>query len=89
MAEYVERKAVKTLILGLKPHLLTKMHPRRNECLEKPHSGWSCREIFKGNGLGRLSSSDLTNVSQVSFCLNWVIFQEIPTTKIDFRCVRK
>ena len=56
---------------------------------EKAHSGWSCREMFEGSGPRELSSSDLTNVSQVSFCLTWVIFQEIPATKIDFRCVKK
>ena len=36
-----------------------------------------------------LSSSNLTNVSQVSFCLTWVIFQKIPATMIDFRDMRK
>ena len=56
---------------------------------EKAHSGWSCREMFEGSGSRGLSSSDLTNVSQVSFCLTWVIFQEIPAMKIDFRCVKK
>ena len=76
-------------ILGLKLHLLTKIHPRRSKCLERPHSGWSCREMFEGSGPRGLSSSDLTNVSQVNFYLTWVIFQEIPVTKIDFRCVRK
>ena len=77
------------MILGLNPHLLTKMRPRRSKCLEKYHSGWSCGEMFKGNGPRGLSSSDLTNVSQVNFCLTWVIFQEILVTKIDFRSVRK
>ena len=78
-----------TFMLGLKPHLLTRMHPRRRKCLEKPHSGWSCGEMFEGTSPRGLSSSDLTNVGQVSFCLTWVIFQEIPTTRIDFRCVKK
>ena len=76
-------------LLGLKPHLLTKMHPMRSKCLERPHNGWSCKEMFEGRGLRGLSSSNLTNFSQVSFCLTWVIFQEIPAMKIDFRCVRK
>ena len=76
-------------ILGLKLHLLTKIHPRRSKCLERPHSGWSCKEIFEGSSLRGLSSLDLTNVSQLSFCLTWVIFQEILATKIDFRCIRK
>ena len=57
--------------------------------MERPHSGWMCREMFEGNGPKGLSSSDLTNVSQVSFYLTSIIFQEIPTTKIDFKCVRK
>ena len=76
-------------MLGLKPHILTRMHPRRRKCLERLHSGWSCGEMFEGTSLRGLSSSDLTNVGQVSFCLTWVIFQEIPVTKIDFRCVKK
>ena len=76
-------------MLGLKPHLLTRMHPRRIKCLERPYSGWSCREMFENTSPRGLSSSDLTNVDQVSFCLTWVIFQEIPATKIDFRCVKK
>ena len=78
-----------TFILGLKPHLLTKMRSRRRKCLERPHGGWTCREMFEGNGPRGLSSSDLTNVSQVSFGLTWVNFQEIPATKIDFKCARK
>ena len=57
--------------------------------MERLHGGWSCREMFVGSDPRGLSSSDLTNVSQVSFCLTWVIFQEIPTMKIDFRDVRK
>ena len=56
--------------------------------MERPYSGWTCREMFEGNGPRELSSSDLTNVSQVSFGLTWVTFQEIPATKIDFRCAR-
>ena len=55
----------------------------------KAHSGWSCKEMFEGSSSRGLSSSDLTNVNQLSFCLTWVIFQEILATKIDFRCVRK
>ena len=78
-----------TFILGLNPHFLTKMRPRRSKCLERPHSGWSCREMFEGSSLRGLSSSDLTNISQVSLCLTWVTFQEIPATKIDFMCIRK
>ena len=57
--------------------------------MERPHGGWSCREMFVGSDPRGLSSSDLTNVNQVSFCLTWVIFQEILVTKIDFRGVRK
>ena len=57
--------------------------------MERAHSGWSCREMFEGTGLIGLSFSDLTNVSQVSFCLTWVIFEEILVMKIDFRCVKK
>ena len=76
-------------ILGLKLHLLTKIHPRRSKCLERPHSGWSCREMFEGSGPRGLSSLDLTNVGQTNFGLTWVTFQEIPATKIDFRCAKK
>ena len=57
--------------------------------MEMPHSGWTCREMVEGNGPRGLSSSDLTNVSQANFGLTWVTFQEVPTTKIDFRCARK
>ena len=57
--------------------------------MERLHGRWSCREMFVGNDPRGLSSSDLTNVSQVSFCLIWVIFQEIPVTKIDFKGIRK
>ena len=78
-----------TFMVGIKPHLLTRMRPRRIKCLERPHSGWSCREIFEDTSPRGLSSSDLTNVDQVSFFLTWVIFQEIPATKIDFRYVKK
>ena len=70
---------VLTLILDLKPHLPTRIRPRRSKCLE----------MFEGTGSRGLSSSNLTNVSQVSFCLTWVSFQDIPATKIDFRCVKK
>ena len=45
--------------------------------------------MVEGNGPRGLSSSDLTNVSQANFGLTWVTFQEVPTTKIDFRCARK
>ena len=76
-------------MLGLNPHLLTRMYPRRRKCLERPHSRWSCREMFEGTSPRELSSSDLTNDSQVNFGLTWVTFQEIPATKIDFRCTRK
>ena len=85
---YVGAKAL-TFILGLKPPLLTKMRPRRSKCLKRPHGVWSCREMFVGSDPRGLSSLDLTNVSQVSFYLSWVIFQEIPATKIDFMNVRK
>ena len=78
-----------TLILGLKPHLLTRMRPRRRKCLEMPHGGWTCREMFEGTDPKGLSSSDLTNISQVNFCLTWVSFQDIPATMIDFRGVKK
>ena len=57
--------------------------------MKRPHGVWSCREMFVGSDPRGLSSLDLTNVSQVSFYLTWVIFQEIPATKIDFRDVRK
>ena len=76
-------------MLGPKPHLLTRIRPRSRKCLEGPHSMWSCREMFEGTSLRGLSSSDLTNVSQVNFGLTWVTFQEGPVTKIDFRCARK
>ena len=46
-------------------------------------------KMFEGTSSRGSSSSDLTNVSQVNFALTWVTFQEIPATKIDFRCVRK
>ena len=76
-------------MLGPKPHLLIRMRPRSRKCLERPHSIWSCREMFKGTSPRGLSSSDLMNVSQVNFGLTWVTFQEGPTTKIDFKCARK
>ena len=79
----------RTFMLGPKPHLLTRIRPRSRKCLEGPHSMWSCREMFEGTSLRGLSSSDLTNVSQVNFGLTWVTFQEGPVTKIDFRCARK
>ena len=44
--------------------------------------------MFKGTCPRGLSSSDLTNVSQVNFGLTWVTFQEVPATKIDFKCAR-
>ena len=75
-----------TLILGLKPHLLTRMRPKRRKCLERPHSGWTCREMVEDNGSRGLSSSDLMNVSQANFGLTWITFQEVPATKIDFKC---
>ena len=78
-----------TFMLGLKLHLLIRMRPRRRKCLEMPHNRWSCKEMFEGTSPRGLSSLNLTNVSQVSFCLTWVIFQEILATKIDFRCVKK
>ena len=78
-----------TLILGLKPHLLTRMRPRRSKRLERLHRGLPCREMFEGTNSRGLSSSDLTNVSQVSFCSTWVRFQDIPIMTIDFRGVKK
>ena len=54
--------------------------------MEKPHGRWSYREMLEGTSLRGSSSSDLTNISQVNFTLTWVIFQEIPAMKIDFRC---
>ena len=32
-------------MLGLKPHLLTRMHSRRKKCQERPHSRWSQRNV--------------------------------------------
>ena len=76
-------------MLGLKPHLLTRMRLRGRKCLEMPYSRWSRREMFEGTSPRGLSSSDLTNVSQVNFGLTWVTFQEILAMKIDFRCTKK
>ena len=59
----------RTFILGLKPHLLTRMRPRRRKCWERPHSRWSYREMLKDTSPRGSSSSDLTNVSQVNFAL--------------------
>ena len=61
-----------TLILGLKPYLLIRVRPRRSKCLEKPHRGEPRREMFESTGPRGLSSLDLMNISQVSFCLTWV-----------------
>ena len=78
-----------TLILGLKPYLLTRMRLRRSKCLERPHRRFPCREMFEGTDPKGLSSLDLTNISQVNFCLTWVSFQDILATTIDFRGVKK
>ena len=45
--------------------------------------------MFKGISPRGSSSSDLTNVSKVSFVLTRVTFQEAPAVKIDFRCTGK
>ena len=45
--------------------------------------------MFKGIGPRGSSSLELTNVSKVNFVLTWITFQEVPTMKIDFRCIRK
>ena len=78
-----------TFVLGLKPHLLKEMHPRRSKWLERLQSEWSCKERVKGISPRRSFSSDLTNVSQVGIRWTWVTFQEIPAMKINFRCVRR
>ena len=36
---YIWGATAQTLILDLKPHLLTRMRPRRSKCLERPHMG--------------------------------------------------
>ena len=72
-------------MLGLKPHLLARVRPRRKKRLGKPHSSWTNREMFKGISPRGSSSSDLMNVSKVNLVLTWVIFQEAPVVKIDFR----
>ena len=51
-------------MLGLKPQLLTRIRWRRRKRLERPHSKWSNKEMFKGTSPRGLSSSDLTIVSQ-------------------------
>ena len=38
-----------TFILGLKPHLLMGMHPRRSKWREKPQGKWSCKEKVEGS----------------------------------------
>ena len=76
-------------MLGLKPHLLARVRPRRKKRLGKPHSSWMNREMFKGISPRGSSSSDLTNVSKVNFVLTWITFQEAPAMKIDFRCTGK
>ena len=78
-----------TLILGLKPHLLMRMHPRMSKRLGRSQNRWSRQERVEGRGPRGSSSSDLTNISQAGIRLTWVIFQEIPTMKIDFRRVRR
>ena len=76
-------------VLGLKPHLLARVCPRRKKRLGKPRSSWTNREMFKGISPRGSSSSDLTNVSKVNFILTWVTFQEALAMKIDFRCTGK
>ena len=78
----------RTFMLGTNPHLLTRMRLKSRKCLKRPHSMWSCREMFEGTSPRGLSSLNLTNVSQVNFGLTWVTFHESPATKIDFRCAR-
>ena len=78
-----------TLILGLKPHLLMRMHPRMSKWLGRSQNRWSRQERVEGRGPRGSSSSDLTNISQAGIRVTWVIFQEIPTMKIDFRRVRR
>ena len=75
--------------MGLKLRLLTRVRSMRRERLEKPHSRWTNREMFKGTSPRESSSSDLSNVNKVNFVLTWVTFQEVPAMKIDFRCTRK
>ena len=72
-------------MLGLKPNLLVRVHPRRKKRLGKPYGSWTNREMFKDICPRGSSSSDLTNVSKVNFVLPWVTFQEAPAMKIDFR----
>ena len=74
-----------TLILGLKPHLLMRMRPRRSKWLGRSQNRWSCQKRVEGRGPRRSSSSDRTNLSQAGIRVTWVIFQETPTMKIDFR----
>ena len=76
-------------MLNLRPQLLTRVRPRRRKRLERPHSRWTNREMFKGASPRKSPSSDLTNVSKVNFVLTWVTFQEVLAMKIDFRCTRK
>ena len=40
--------------------------------MERPQSGWSCKERFEGNSPRGSYSSNLTNVSQVGIHLTWV-----------------
>ena len=75
--------------MGLKPRLLTRVRPRRKKHLEKPHSRWTNREMFKDTSPRESFSSDLTNVSKVNFILTLVTFQEVLAKKIDFRCTGK
>ena len=57
--------------------------------MEKSHSRWTNREMFNGTSPRESCSSDLTNVGKVNFVLIWIIFQEVPAMKIDFRCIKK
>ena len=57
--------------------------------LGKPHSMWTNREMFNDTSPRESSSLDLANVGKVNFVLTWIIFQEVPVMKIDFRCTRK
>ena len=75
--------------MNLRPQLLTRVRSRRKKRLERPHSRWMNREMFKGTSPRESPSSDLTSVSKVNFVLTWITFQEVLAMKIDFRCIRK
>ena len=87
--KYLWGAKTRTFMLSFKPYLLTIMRLRRGKCWEMPHSRWLYREMLKDTSPRGSFSSDLMNVSQVNFALTQLTFQEIPATKIDFRCARK